>query len=89
MKHKIAIKAHKRQNKPYLKGRTLSAFTDDEKSKNPMKVISAEYYLYTHFFGEDLHDDDEDESDAASNLHREGNFESSSFIGKFMKINLF
>mmetsp|Transcript_12079 Transcript_12079/g.12083 ORF Transcript_12079/g.12083 Transcript_12079/m.12083 type:complete len:251 (+) Transcript_12079:14-766(+) len=83
MKFKVAKKAHeKKPEKIYLQGRTLSAFTDDEKSKNVNKIVSAEYYLYTHFFGEDLHDEDDDyEGSEMAEIHHRGDFSRSSFIG--------
>jgi hypothetical protein len=39
--------------KPKMKDRVLSAFTEDE-----YHLVSADYYHATHFFGEDLYDED-------------------------------
>lgn len=59
-KYRVAKKAHNQPDgKPRFPGRTLSAFTDDEKCKNPLK-IPVEYYHYIHLFGEDLYDQDDD-----------------------------
>lgn len=59
-KFKVAKMAHNLPfDKQEFQARTLSAFTDDEKSKNPPD-IPAEYYHYMHWFGEDLQDQDDD-----------------------------
>lgn len=59
-KFRVANQAHnKNTKKPQFEKRSLSAFTDDEKSKNPHK-IPAEYYHYIHLFGENLQNEDDD-----------------------------
>lgn len=59
-KYKVAEQAHSIPTRyTYVKERTLSAFTDDFRSKYPSK-IPAEYYHLTHWYGENFEDEEDD-----------------------------
>jgi len=61
----------KNPNKPYLNKRIRSSYFEPQQKEKLVKVMPAEYYLYTHFFGEDLHDTDDDyEGDNVSEAER-------------------
>lgn len=74
-KKKVAKRAHfaipeedeegkTKDDLPRLRGRSMSALTD-ENEYNPKRKLNVEEYYYLHLWGENLHDSQSDSSDAA------------------------